>query len=370
MQRLLCLDGLRGALAFYVLLSHTVPFAAVPDWLVRLFSHGGAGVDVFFILSGLVIVQSLGSYDYRARPFLIARTARIFPVFLVVFALALAVQPLRTGFGRMPWLGLDSPARFIWSGGWPDGWAVSIATHLTMTHGLFPDGVLPYAWVEFLGAAWSLSTEWQFYLVALLLAGRIGLRRLTWLFLAASAAAITWHVLAPDLWQFSRAFLPNKAQYFALGIASAALVRRDEAALRDYAQVLAAGLTLSAIQGGVDKLLPPLIWTICLVAQLRSDRIVVRPIAAALSSRTAVWLGAVSYCLYLVNEPVQKLLGVGLAMAVQGDAALFTALWLPGAVALPVLAAWALHRWIEAPALRAGRAIARRGTATPAISAG
>ena len=37
-----------------------------------------------------------------------------------------------------------------------------ITTHLTMTHGLFPDGILPYLWLEFLGAAWSLSTEWQF----------------------------------------------------------------------------------------------------------------------------------------------------------------------------------------------------------------
>ena len=34
-----------------------------------------------------------------------------------------------------------------------------------MTHGLFPNGVLPDVWVGFLGAAWSLSTEWQFYLL-------------------------------------------------------------------------------------------------------------------------------------------------------------------------------------------------------------
>ena len=53
-------------------------------------------------------------------------------------------------------------------------------------------------------------------------------------------------------------------------------------------------------------------------------------------------------------------------------AALFTALWLPAAIALPVLAAWALHKWIEVPALRHGRAIARRSM-TPAaapVSAG
>jgi peptidoglycan/LPS O-acetylase OafA/YrhL len=56
---MVCLDGLRGVLAFYVMLGHTLPFAPLPHWLHWLFLHGGAGVDVFFILSGLVIVQSL-----------------------------------------------------------------------------------------------------------------------------------------------------------------------------------------------------------------------------------------------------------------------------------------------------------------------
>ena len=98
MRRMVCLDGLRGVLACYVMLSHTLPFAPLPAWLHWLFQHGGAGVDVFFILSGLVIVQSLASFAYRPRPFLIARVARIYPVFLVVFVFAVAVQPLATGF--------------------------------------------------------------------------------------------------------------------------------------------------------------------------------------------------------------------------------------------------------------------------------
>ena len=61
-----CLDGVRGGLAFYVLLSHALPFAPLPAWVHWLFQHGGAAVDVFFILSGLVIVLSLESFNYRA----------------------------------------------------------------------------------------------------------------------------------------------------------------------------------------------------------------------------------------------------------------------------------------------------------------
>ena len=56
MKRLECLDGLRGALAIYVMLGHMAPFATMPAWLQRALSHGGAAVDVFFILSGFVII--------------------------------------------------------------------------------------------------------------------------------------------------------------------------------------------------------------------------------------------------------------------------------------------------------------------------
>jgi peptidoglycan/LPS O-acetylase OafA/YrhL len=89
MRRLVCLDGLRGVLAFYVMLSHSLPFAPLPHWLHWMFQHGGAGVDVFFVLSGLVIVQSLASFEYQALPFLIARVARIYPELPGTFALKL-----------------------------------------------------------------------------------------------------------------------------------------------------------------------------------------------------------------------------------------------------------------------------------------
>ena len=373
MKRLVCLDGLRGVLAVYVMLSHTMPFAPMPGWLHWLFQHGGAAVDVFFILSGMVIVQSLASFEYRALPFLTARVARIYPVFLVVFAFAVAIQPLATSFEGMAWIGQDSVARYLWSGGWPDDWALGIATHLTMTHGLFPDGFSSAIWVRFLGTSWSLSTEWQFYVLALLLLYRLGAQRMAVLFLAIAAGYACWDAATPDTWHFSRAFLPNKAEYFALGIISARLVREGRQAANSYLAVLAATLALCVCRGGVDKLLPPLLWTACFAAQAVAfgprqwGSLVETPLrwlAMLLQSRPFVWLGGISYCLYLVHEPLERLLGLSLASLMHGNAALFTAIWIPGSIALPVLAAWPLHRWIEVPALRAGRALARQGLDT------
>src|SRR6202034_1818859 len=206
MKRLECLDGLRGVLAVYVMLGHLAPFAMIPGWIAQPWSHGGAAVDVFFILSGLVIVQSLESFGWRARGFLIARVARTYPVYLAMLAVAVAVQALPLDFSRMPWIAADSQARDIWSGGWPRGWVIEIATHLTMTHGLLPDTVVPGAWVSFLGSAWSLSTEWQFYVLALLLGARIGPGKMVLAFLCLAVGGLAWQVAAAPEWQFSRAF--------------------------------------------------------------------------------------------------------------------------------------------------------------------
>jgi peptidoglycan/LPS O-acetylase OafA/YrhL len=398
MERLKCLDGLRGVLAVYVMLGHMAPFAVLPARLASALSHGGAAVDVFFILSGLAIVRSLESVGYRARPFLAARVARIFPVYLAMFALAVAVQPLPAGFGRMPWIEAGSPAFSIWSQGWPSAWLPELAAHLTMTHGLIPDGVLPDAWVSFLGAAWSLSTEWQFYVLALLLG-----RRAWWVLLGIAMAGAIWAAATPEGWHFSRAFLGNKAGYFVLGMVSAGLVARPEdvdggpapamtlnlyqptqrlirplASHRHarhegghdgerwcsighrfgrpifwrYVATSAFVMALGWWQGGPGKILPPLVWAVCLAAEAWPWLL-----SSALRSRPAQWLGGLSYSLYLANEPVQKLLGIALGYCAAGDGRWFTALWVPGALGLPLLVAMALRRWIEVPAL----AWARRG---------
>jgi peptidoglycan/LPS O-acetylase OafA/YrhL len=357
MKRLECLDGLRGVLAVYVMLGHMAPFAALPAWIISPLAHGGAAVDVFFILSGLVIFRSLESCRYQARPFLILRVTRIFPVFLAMFVAAIMLQPLPAPFPAMPWITPDGIARDIIPQGWPSNWAIEIAAHLTMTHGLFPNGLLPDAWNSFLAAAWSLSTEWQFYVVALLLGrARISAERLATMFLLLAVAGLVWDLAVPEAWRFSRAFLPNKAQYFALGIASA--VWADRRSLRAFAMVLGATLVLSAAHGNAGKLVPPLIWTLCLAAQLLPGRFAL--IAVPLRWRTVQWLGGISYPIYLANEPVQKALAFVLVCIAPRNPVVFDMVWLPAAVALPIGAAALLHRYVETPAQQWGRALARR----------
>jgi peptidoglycan/LPS O-acetylase OafA/YrhL len=358
MKRLQSFDGVRGVLAVYVLLGHMAPFAVLPSRIQDAVSHGGAAVNVFFVLSGLVITQSLLHAGGQAGPFLIARIARIFPVFLAVFGVAVVVEPWSCGFDYMPWIGPDDIARAICVKSWPQAWLPEIAAHLTMTHGLFPYAVWPDVWVSFLGAAWSLSTEWQFYMLALIVFGQS--RRLCWILLALAVAGMAWRLSVPIPWQFSRAFLPNKAHFFALGVATVPLVNGERGGVRRYILVLAASLAICMTEGGIGKMLPPLVWTFCVAVQMRPGIVGLRQVNAMLSCRTARYFGAISYCVYLVNEPIHKVVGEILSRFADGNSVLFTLLWIPLSIGLPLLAAAWLHVWLEAPALRWGREFARR----------
>jgi peptidoglycan/LPS O-acetylase OafA/YrhL len=357
MRRLAGLDGLRGCLALYVMASHVAPFAAVPGawaWLPGLVSHGRAAVDVFFVLSGLVIVQSIEGFQGRAWAFLLARVGRIFPVYLVCLAAGVATAGFSVAPTALPWLG---PAAWdIWPHPVADAWWPRLAAHLAMAHGLFPAGVLPDVWTSFLGAAWSLSTEFQFYAVVAVaaLAGTgLKARRLAVGLLAAAVLGQAWQAAAPAGAQFSRAFLPLAGQYFALGIASLGVVRGAPG--RFFAIVLAACVAI-CLPGGADKALPPLVWAVCLLAVLGRGGVVLRPLQWLLTAPAVRWLGAISYPLYLVHAPVQKLIGAWAAGWAGGDGAVFDALFLPLAVAVPIAAAAGLHRWVELPGIAWSRA--------------
>jgi hypothetical protein len=77
---------------------------------------------------------------------------------------------------------------------------------------------------------------------------------------------VAWQEAVPSGWQFSHAFLPNKAMYFALGVVSAALPE-DLCVPWRFLAVLGVVLTLSLARDNPLKALVPLAWGLCLAAQ-------------------------------------------------------------------------------------------------------
>jgi hypothetical protein len=234
--RLRALDGLRGLLALYILAGHTAPFLRVPAsaaWVGSILSHGRAAVELFFVLSGMVILRSLGTGFSRvsAGQFLRARAGRLLPVYAIALAAAALALSCGDPFRALPWLAANDAAHDIAEAVWPQPWLAHLAAHITLTQGILPAAVLPNAEFTILGPAWSLSTEWQFYLVVAAIlavrqtrhAGADGWRVFAGAMMAVGVIGLLVDLLPAD-WQPGRAFLPHEAWYFALGIASHGLL--------------------------------------------------------------------------------------------------------------------------------------------------
>jgi peptidoglycan/LPS O-acetylase OafA/YrhL len=367
--RLRALDGLRGLLALYILAGHTVPFlrlAAPLGWIGAAVSHGRGAVDLFFILSGMVILRSLDGGNPSppgALRFLATRAGRLLPVYAVAVGFAAAVLCIGDPFPSMTWLPPRSAAWDIAEAAWPQPWLAHLATHATLTQGLLPPAVLPDAEFAILGPAWSLSTEWQFYLLvagAMALAARQQRRASVPVFVSGLlllgflGCAID---LLPEVWRLGRAFLPREAWYFALGVASHGLLTakgRGRPRFWFGLAFVAAGVMGSA-ETRLGSALLPVVWGLCLLCEAPAVPRGLRPLRIVLTAPPMLWFGAISYPLYLIHAPVQRLLMLALAPGAHGDWVMFSLLWGPPAILVPILAAYALHRWVEVPCWRWSR---------------
>jgi peptidoglycan/LPS O-acetylase OafA/YrhL len=152
-DRLLPMEGLRGVAVALVFLVHYgtmvepwVPAGTLEAVVGRtLRDTGNAGVDLFFVLSGYLIYGHLLA---RRPPFLAymrRRIVRIYPAFLCVLAIYLALFALAPERSRLP----DDPGEA----------ALYIAANILLLPGIFP--IEPIFTV-----AWSLSYELAFYLAA------------------------------------------------------------------------------------------------------------------------------------------------------------------------------------------------------------
>lgn len=152
MHRFDSIDTLRGFAAISVVVYHVIEHF---DWdsfpssgPLLWFRIGGFGVDLFFVISGLVITLSAfegidrhGTVGFR-RPFAERRLRRIVPLYYLTAALYVVLFA--------PSLALD---------------AWQVISHLLFVHNL---SVSTHGSID--GANWSLGTEMQFYALVLLLA--------------------------------------------------------------------------------------------------------------------------------------------------------------------------------------------------------
>jgi Acyltransferase family len=152
-QNIAFIDSLRGLAALSIIAFHLyfLPATklAISGGLLSCISTLGSGVPLFFIISGLTLSLS-ESRRKRSRylAFLTRRVFRIFPLYLVVLAIMLAL------------------GQFFWHFKFPS--RGELVLYVSLLFNLFPRHVEGLVW-----ASWSLSVEIIFYLFFPLISRRV-----------------------------------------------------------------------------------------------------------------------------------------------------------------------------------------------------
>lgn len=317
---------LRGIAAVLVLVDHLTFY--LPSGGYRFWA-GGAGVDVFFVISGAVMWWA--ARDMHAARFVRRRLVRIVPLYWLALAFTAVLWP---GGGIDPWL--DFP---------------------------LPDVVRSFLFVPFanaargglvqpvLGVGWTLNLEMYFYAVfALSLLAPS--RRLSVCLGLLAVAPVMVHVVGVAAVPVAFYAQPRVAE-FAAGMVLAATARRAGALDRPVFGIaaLAAGVVLFAISawgsagGWPLGIARGLAAVLVVAAAFALDKALARRPVALLAR-----LGDASYSLYLTHTLTQAYLAWALSRTEMDGLTPWIAL--PLGFALSVWVGMAVHRRIEAPLLR------------------
>src|SRR5436309_14005676 len=89
---MLSIQVLRALAVYLVVLVHLLALVALADGPKEIFYFGNAGVDLFFVISGLIMVFTTSRRESRPWDFFAHRIARVVPLYwlitLLVFSIA------------------------------------------------------------------------------------------------------------------------------------------------------------------------------------------------------------------------------------------------------------------------------------------
>lgn len=353
-------DGLRGLLAWTVVICHLLLVSGEYDPLVRRFPALGevpeSAVDVFILLSGFAITHLL-MLRPTMRSYFIRRACRIVPAYYVaLFAGILLNGTLEANLRRLPSGSIGAGYIQICELGYRRLW-LDAPLHVLLLHGLVPATLAPALPYTLLGVAWSLSLEFQFYAVAPAIFALYRHWRGT-LVLVGTAVLISTLFASAIMTYFSSAFLLAKASFFFVG--GLGYFALDERFSRAKAWVLCLlpGIALTSLwwQGTgrvLEAIVPSLVWSVIVVA-IRFKRFKV--LRASLNSRSLQFLGRCSYSTYLFHAPVVFILQAAIWRWASPSSTPVLLLWttITGIPAI-LLVSWLAWKGIERPFQRLGR---------------
>ena len=366
-------DGLRGILALWVAFSHI--FAWTGHWenplpgrlkeVWRTFVSADPAVDTFIILSGFVISFLLHHRHQSYGAFMRGRFFRIYPVYLVCLALGIASSFLVPAIiGAASW---KDTIYFEWMAEFVKqeqaAFGSHVFWHVTLLNGLLTKDFLPLATGTLLAPAWSITLEWQYYLVAPLLA-----RGVKSAFGLLAIGAVAWLGLefASDWRNPQLSFLPAQLPLFLIGIASYHLyhARCEGSSIRFLPSLAPAALIVLALASNWHSVALTA-WAIgfgCIMVRGNDPFSRFLGIARQILLHPALQhLGKLSFPVYLVHWPLIILL-LTVILRVRPGIPGHLALAVLIVVGIPVIlvAAEIIHRLIEKPGMDLGKRLERK----------
>ena len=356
MKRISQLDGVRGIAILLVLVWHyfTNQIVCQPKSFLSYWRHATSltwsGVDLFFVLSGFLIGGIL--LDHRNtsnyfRVFYLRRVCRIFPLYFVVLALFVALSV--TSIAISPsFQSLFHDPFPLWS-------YATFTQNICMS---IRGGYGP----RWLNITWSLAVEEQFYLFVPLLIYFLRRRILLPVLILVILAAPILRCAFPG---FAASFnTPWRADSLLSGVALAVLVRWHSfvTTVQQHRRLLlllfvamlggAAVMTLRPAPFGAfnHSWLAGLFAVFILLAFVDAEP----RLGSLLRTRVLVWVGQISYGIYLFHEAVSGLLHGALRHSKPQIRTLSDAGITISALCITIFLAAISFRFFEQPILRFG----------------
>jgi peptidoglycan/LPS O-acetylase OafA/YrhL len=277
LPRFAVLDSWRGIAACMVALFHLRVLSHVGE--ATLVRNASLFVDFFFVLSGFLITGSYAARlaaSFGAWRFALLRFGRLYPLHLAVLA------------------------AFVWLGGAPVGTpegSLGFAAHLFLLHGL---GVIATpVWGNV--PSWSISTEFFVYLIfsaaVALRAWTPRLLGLTVVVLPAAIYAGAGNLAEADGYQLLRGVYGFAAGSLAWTLFRRLGPRRAPGTPAELAAIAALLLFVAGAGGGALSVLAPFVFAaVVLVFAFEAGAA-----SRLLACRPLVWIGTVSYSIYMVH---------------------------------------------------------------------
>lgn len=318
-KRIQSVESLRGLAALAVTWFHLTNGHS--SWIKETGSLGWLGVEVFFVISGFVIPMSVGRgfKQYRVSQFprfLARRLVRLEPPYLLSIFLVLALWELSA---RAPGFAGGAPT-----------WTID----QVMLHFLYLIPLTDEVWLQ--SVYWTLAYEFAFYIF-------VGL-----FFSVISSKMVVFVLLVSLIWGLAIGPLPVLFILFVIGMAVYRSYEHGDHFLITFGVIAASGI-LMWLQGSKLEAFTGVGTSLLILAttNLRWD---------SKLGTSFLWLGTVSYSLYLLHMPIGgRVVNLGRRFF-PNDATGELAISLV-ALGISLIAAWIFYRFVEVPAIKASRKI-------------